>query len=88
MTSDPTSYGLYDESNVQDLAFGRPIFGRGFRAGTFVLRFKVEESTDLENSWIPLDTMDLDFNTITKEVEVEFDPPNVDAYCYRLKANP
>lgn len=88
VTSDPTSFGLYDESNVQDLAFGRPVFDRDSVTGKFTIRFQLQESPDLQSPWTPLDTMNLNFNSTTKEIEAEFDPPNANAYFYRLYGNP
>jgi hypothetical protein len=59
VTSDPAGFGLYDEDNVQDLAFGRPLFGRDPETDDFVFHFKLEQSPNLSSPWTPLGDLDV-----------------------------
>ena len=84
LKSNSTGLGLYDESNVQDLALGQPLIGVDTGTGKVTLKFKIHQSPDLSTPWTPVPSIIPTFNFSTEEIEAEFDAPAGNAYFFRL----
>ena len=77
--------GLYTESNLRSLAVGKPVISRNPSTGRFILSPEILASPDLSSGFVPFSDYTVSKPTGSSKLNIEFDPPDPDAYFFQLE---